>query len=124
MIQRYSVGWLKAFKDNDGEFVRYEDHMTDLTLCVGKARAQDEAHPFNVFRERDQLEQSLANSVVEERRLRELHQQEFSRAEVAEAHRDHWKSYAEALQRLHDSGGAVMEPALAREVDELREKCI
>jgi hypothetical protein len=34
-----------------------------------------------------------------------------------------WKAYALALQRLHDNGGAIMEPTLAKEVEALREKC-
>lgn len=34
-----------------------------------------------------------------------------------------WKAYAIALQRLYDNGGPLMEPALAREVEELRERC-
>lgn len=42
---------------------------------------------------------------------------------VPDAIESPWKAYAIALQQLHDSGGAIMEPALAREVEELREKC-
>jgi hypothetical protein len=46
---------------------------------------RDAKYPFNVFKERDEIQQSLDNSIAEERRLRILHQQEFSRAEIAEA---------------------------------------
>lgn len=44
--------------------------------------------------------------------------------EASERDRDNWRHYAESLQRLHDNGGAIMEPALGREVEELREKCL
>jgi hypothetical protein len=34
-----------------------------------------------------------------------------------------WKAYAIALQNLYDNGGPLTEPALAKKVEALREKC-
>lgn len=57
--------------------------QAERDAALAKLAERDTAHPWNVFKERDELQASLNNSIAEERRLRALHQQEFSRAEMA-----------------------------------------